>query len=58
MPGTFPRLFFILGVVLKELSWHVVDVIKAGGLTGIGDAKTSPYYEKSYQLGKKLAEDM
>lgn len=39
------------------LNWHVVDVVKAGGLTGIGDAEASPYREKAYQLGKTLAED-
>lgn len=41
----------------EVLNWNVVDVIKAGGLNGIGDAKKSPYYKKAYQLGKKLTED-
>lgn len=41
----------------EVLNWNVVDVIKAGGLVGIGDAQTSPYYEKAYWLGKRLVED-
>lgn len=37
------------------LGWNVVDVIKAGGLVDVGDAKESSYYEKAYKLGRKLA---
>lgn len=39
----------------EVLNWNVVDVIKAGGLGGIGDARKSPYYGKAHQLGEKLA---
>lgn len=39
----------------EVLNWNVVDVIKAGGLGRIGDARKSPYYGKAHQLGEKLA---
>lgn len=44
--------YFREGIMGEQvLGWNIVDVINAGGFQ---DAKSSPYYEKAYELGKKM----